>query len=151
LQTEYSFEPTRVDDGVTFHAWAAGDAATRQYLDFDTPWEQYFAYVQGNADYFLYTVCLGGEIVGELGFQIADGEWFIFILVAPELRKCGHGLAILREFVSRAAQITGREIREIRADIAPTNAASIRIAELCGFAHVGTDADGFREYSYKME
>ena len=82
-----------------------------------------------------------GELVGDCSLFFADehGEWEL----AYGIRRDRWG----RGYATEAAQACVRHgfdelgLAKIVADVDPTNAASIRVLEKCGFEHVGGEGD----------
>lgn len=84
-----------------------------------------------------------GEIIAVIAFaKSPDGVFTIQeIVVAPEKRGCGYGLAALEELLRCGAEIFGQEIHLAEAVIFPSNLASRRMFEKAGFIHVEARSD----------
>ncbi|MCQ2294915.1 MAG: GNAT family N-acetyltransferase [Bacteroidales bacterium] len=61
------------------------------------------------------------------------------IVVVPQHRGCGHGLAMLKELTQFCLQNTS--LHQIFADIAATNQASVRLFQKAGYQCCGTFRD----------
>ena len=93
--------------------------------------ERWLATTLARADRRLYVGLLDGEPCGFARLDLEEGgEAEISVAVAPKLRERGVGRSLIR---AAAAAAFDAEIRRVRAEIKPDNAASLRAFESVGF------------------
>ena len=83
-----------------------------------------------------------GLVVGKAGFHAppdVDGRVEVGYATLPELLRRGYARAALQELLNRAAREPS--VRVVRASVAPTNVASLRLVEQHGFVQVGEQWD----------
>ena len=83
-----------------------------------------------------------GLVVGKAGFHAppdADGLVEVGYATLPELRSRGYARAALQVLLDRAAREPA--VRVVRASVAPTNVASLRLVEQHCFVQVGQQWD----------
>jgi RimJ/RimL family protein N-acetyltransferase len=90
------------------------------------------------------TIVDGGEVAGNIGCWEQEGQRFVGYWIGREF--WGKGLA------TRALQELSGEVtqRPLHAWVVPSNVASIRVLEKCGFVRVGSHKNGVEELLFEL-
>lgn len=124
------------------------EAETQRWLG--EPDEQWLEYVVTAAGSFTWMIYVAETSIGQVQVDLFDDDPHqasIAFMVAPEHRKRGYGIDIVR------AALTQPELAKVacfHAFIEPENHASVQLVERIGFRllHLDPDEHGFLEYVY---
>ena len=107
---------------------------------------EWFSRVINASDYRLYIVEDDKKFVGQVKFQLIDGNALISISIHPTFRGAGNGKTIISESIN-FLRLDIPDLKEIVAFIDPRNTASIKSFLSAGFISIGTEKFGLEEYN----
>ncbi len=132
------------------------DAYAVRVTGIDDGWRDFYEYWKSDENtvlgenFWCKTVYENGEPFAVVAVGFHDGVFNIMeLLLSPEKRGEGMGIALLKELLSESAAVLGVEIEKAEAVIYPSNPASKRAFEKSGFVFGSMSEEGdVLYYSY---
>ncbi len=113
---------------------------------FSIDFTNYFTYVTQTENVFYYKVLKDEKIIGSVHAEIWDNVLHIGLEVHPRYQHKGYGTQILRDIVENKIQL---QFSFIKADIAESNIASLKLFTKAGFVQTGKDKE-LITFQYRM-
>jgi len=111
--------------------------------------DQFYKYVQGKLDYWVWLVSEGDEFIGELAVEIIEyKKASISYQIKPSKRYQGYGKKLLRHLIGL---IDAMHIETVEALVDDDNPSSMRCLESAGFIRVNDEPDEYDSYLYRYE
>jgi len=110
--------------------------------------DQHWAKILADESVIARTIVDDGQVVGNIGSFVADGERAIGYWIARQHWGRGHATRALADYVAEVPE------RPLHARVAEHNVGSIRVLAKCGFAIVGedqSDGDPVREIVLRLD
>lgn len=141
----------REEDLETFFRQQADPEAHRMAVIEPRDREAFFRHwrekIFGNPDALKQAIEVDGQLVGDIGSWLADGQRHVGYMIGREFWGRGIATDALAEFVRSHATS-----RPLHATVATTNPASARVLEKCGFVRLDRQIadDGVEEFLYEL-
>ncbi len=110
--------------------------------------DQHWAKILADESVIARTIVDDGQVVGNIGSFVADGERAIGYWIDRQHWGRGHATRALADYVAEVPE------RPLHARVAEHNVGSIRVLAKCGFAIVGedqSDGDPVREIVLRLD
>ena len=134
-----TLRPLNLADAPALHAWLSDPVVMRYWSTLPhTALQQTEAWVQGSLDAMAkgeaqdFAVLFEGRVIGRVAFWQGDEIGFLF---DPAVWGKGFAGEALRAIAAYGFDVLGFD--QIRADVDPDNAASLRVLERVGFKRTG--------------
>ena len=125
------------------------DDTARTFTGCDEGWQEYYdcllkePSVSFGKNFWTKVISLEECPIAVIAVGLEDGRLTVSeLIVSPEMRKKGHGTAILRELLLHTQEIIGVSYRQAFAVIFPENHASQCAFEKAGFVFESAHPDG---------
>ena len=125
------------------------DATARTFTGCDEGWQEYYdcllqePSVCFGKNFWTKIILLDGCPIAIIALGLEDGKLTVSeLIVSPEMRKQGHGTAILLELLRDTQEILCASFQQAVAVIFPNNQASQRAFEKAGFIFESSHPDG---------
>lgn len=111
--------------------------------------DQFYQYVRGKLDYWVWLVSEGDEFIGELSVEIiAYKKASISYQIKPSKRYQGYGKRLLKLLIEMKESL---HIDTIEAWVDDDNRSSMRCLESVGFIRINEEPNEYSSYIYRHE